>query len=170
LFQKTLTQVPFAACIGLTWSSQNRPYSVNQITKNIELISAHNDIQIDKSSSLRLTYPKLGENNTPLVVMLSWLMAKRKHILKYANFYMDQGFDVLSVSITPWQLLWPMKGTQVRKIILKFTDIYIHCHHQSTQSTLPNPHEKVVAVLTNDVSARWPFAHMRKLTGYFLTS
>jgi hypothetical protein len=119
LFQISLTQVPFAACIGLTWSSQNRPYSANQITKNIELISAHNDIQIDKSSPLCLTYPKPGENNTPLVVMLSWLMAKRKHILKYANFYMDQGFDVLSVSITPWQLLWPMKGTQVRKIILK---------------------------------------------------
>jgi hypothetical protein len=123
LFQKSLTQVPFAACIGLTWSSQNRPYSANQITKNIELISAHNDIQLDRSSPLCLTYPKPGENNTPLVVMLSWLMAKRKHILKYANFYMDQGFDVLCVSITPWQLLWPMKGTQVRKIIFK-TDIH----------------------------------------------
>ena len=75
-------------------------------------------MQIDKSSPLRVTNPKLGENSTRLVVMLSWLMAKKKHLLKYANFYMDQGFDVLSVSITPWQLLWPVKGTQVRKIIL----------------------------------------------------
>ncbi|PNF15303.1 hypothetical protein B7P43_G00970, partial [Cryptotermes secundus] len=111
--QKTPTPVPFSSCIGPSWLLQNRPYSVKQITKNIELISAHNDIQIDKSSPLHLTHPKIGENNTPLVVMLSWLMAKKKHILKYANFYIDQGFDVLSVSITPWQLLWPVKGTQV---------------------------------------------------------
>jgi hypothetical protein len=124
LFQKTPAAVPFAACVGLTWASKHRHYSVNQITKNIELISAHNDIQVDKSSPLRLTNPKLGENNAPLVVMLSWLMAKKKHILKYANFYMDQGFDVLSVSITPWQLLWPVKGTQVRKSILSFKFLY----------------------------------------------
>jgi len=120
LFQKTPTPVPFATCAGLTWASKHRQYSVNQITKNIELISAHNDIQIDKNSPLRLINPKLGENNAPLVVMLSWLMAKKRHILKYANFYMDQGFDVLNVSITPWQLLWPVKGTQVRKNIVSF--------------------------------------------------
>ena len=114
LFQRRFTPVKFATCIGLTWTSHNRPYSVNQITKNMELISSDNDIQIDKSMPLHLTSPKFGENNKPLVVMLSWLMAKKKHILKYANFYMDQGFDVLSVSITPWQLLWPVKGTQVR--------------------------------------------------------
>jgi hypothetical protein len=117
LFQRTPTPIPFAACAGLTWASKHRRYSVNQITKNIELISAHNDIQVDKCSPLRLVNPKCGENNAPLVVMLSWLMAKKKHILKYANFYMDQGFDVLSVSITPWQLLWPVKGTQVRKTV-----------------------------------------------------
>lgn len=118
---KNSTPVPFATCIGLTWSSQNRPYSVNQITKNMDLISADNDISVDKSVPLRLTYPRAGENNKSLVVLLSWLMAKRKHILKYASFYMDQGFDVLNVSITPWQLLWPVKGTQlVAEDILKF--------------------------------------------------
>lgn len=125
LFQKTPTPIPLTACAGLTWASKRRHYSVNQITKNIELISAHNDIQIDKSSPLRLTNPKLGENNAPLVVMLSWLMAKKRHILKFANFYMDQGFDVLSVSITPWQLLWPVKGTQVRHKILSFKLLYV---------------------------------------------
>jgi hypothetical protein len=127
---KTPTPIPFAACAGLTWASIHRHYSVNQITKNIQLISAHNDIQIDKSSPLRLTNPKLGENNAPLVVMLSWLLAKKRHILKYANFYMDQGFDVLCVSITPWQLLWPVKGTQVvAGDILKF--LYLNeCYQQ----------------------------------------
>ncbi|PSN37649.1 hypothetical protein C0J52_05608, partial [Blattella germanica] len=112
-YLRRITPVQFATCIGLTWTSQNRPFSVNQITKNIELISTDNDVQVDKGMPLQLLSPKVGENNKPLVVMLSWLMAKKKHILKYANFYMDQGFDVLSVSITPWQLLWPVKGTQV---------------------------------------------------------
>jgi hypothetical protein len=45
--------------------------------------------------------------------MLNWMLAKQKHIHKYATIYLDQGFDVLSVSCTPWQLLWPMKGSQV---------------------------------------------------------
>lgn len=136
LFQKTPTPIPFAACAGLTWASKHRHYSVNQITKNIELISAHNDIKIDKSSPLRLTNPKLGENNAPLVVMLPWLLAKKRHILKYANFYMDQGFDVLCVSITPWQLLWPVKGTQVRKIIFSFKFPYTACPHMKNHQFL----------------------------------
>lgn len=53
-------------------------------------------------------------NDRPLVVILSWLNAKQKHLAKYANLYIDQGFDVLVAQITPWQLLWPVKGSQVR--------------------------------------------------------
>lgn len=49
----------------------------------------------------------------PLCVMVNWLLAKQKHVLKYASIYLEQGFDVLSVNCTPWQLLWPMKGSQV---------------------------------------------------------
>ena len=40
-------------------------------------------------------------------------MAKQKHLKKYAQIYTDMGFDVMVVHITPWQLLWPVKGTQV---------------------------------------------------------
>lgn len=50
----------------------------------------------------------------PLVVMLSWLMAKKKPLLKYAEIYTEMGFDVLTIQISPWQLLWPVKGTHVR--------------------------------------------------------
>lgn len=49
----------------------------------------------------------------PLVVMLCWLQARQKHIEKYAELYIDSGLDVLAVQITPWQLLWPTKGTQL---------------------------------------------------------
>lgn len=52
----------------------------------------------------------------PLVLMMAWLMAKQKHLKKYAQIYTEMGFDVMVVHITPWQLLWPAKGTQVEAI------------------------------------------------------
>jgi hypothetical protein len=52
-------------------------------------------------------------DDKPLVVILSWLNAKPKHLMKYASIYLEQGFDVLITQITPWQLLWPAKGSQV---------------------------------------------------------
>lgn len=54
------------------------------------------------------------EIDKPLVVLFQWLMAKPNHIKKYAQIYIDQGFDVVTVSITPWQVMWPTKGTQVK--------------------------------------------------------
>lgn len=47
--------------------------------------------------------------------MLSWLMSKHQHVKKYAQLYIDQGFDVLRVSVTPWQVIWPKNGAQVSK-------------------------------------------------------
>lgn len=44
--------------------------------------------------------------------MLEWLMAKKKHTSKFADLYLDRGFDVLSVKLRPWQLIWPVKGSQ----------------------------------------------------------
>lgn len=49
----------------------------------------------------------------PAVLIISWLNARQKHLAKYAQLYIDQGFDVFCTHITPWQLLWPVKGTQV---------------------------------------------------------
>ncbi|XP_053974774.1 transmembrane protein 53-B isoform X2 [Hylaeus volcanicus] len=49
----------------------------------------------------------------PLLIMLSWLLANRKHITKFLNLYTEQGFDVALVSTTPWQLLWPISGSRV---------------------------------------------------------
>lgn len=53
------------------------------------------------------------ELDKPLVVLLQWLMAKPKHIKKYAELYIDHGYDVMAVTVTPWQVMWPTKGTQV---------------------------------------------------------
>lgn len=43
-------------------------------------------------------------------------MAKPGPLKKYAKIYIDQGFDVLTMTVTPWQLLWPTKGSQVIQI------------------------------------------------------
>ncbi|KAL4703353.1 hypothetical protein ACJJTC_013119 [Scirpophaga incertulas] len=41
--------------------------------------------------------------------------------MKYASLYLEQGFDVVSVSCTPWQLMWPTKGSQlVAEDLIKF--------------------------------------------------
>jgi hypothetical protein len=38
-------------------------------------------------------------------------------VMKYAKFYLDQGFSCLTVRLTPWQLLWPVTGSQVIMMI-----------------------------------------------------
>lgn len=42
-----------------------------------------------------------------LVVVMSWLEAKEKHIDKYRQFYLERGFDVLNVKTSPWDILLP---------------------------------------------------------------
>lgn len=86
---------------------QAREISSLEVTKNIALISEEK--KNNKVVNLKLEKPE----DKPLVVMLSWLMARKKHIHKYANIYLKHGFDVLNISVTPMQLLWPTKGTQV---------------------------------------------------------
>ena len=64
--------------------------------------------------SKKVINPNENNNeNRPLLVLLCWLLSKRQHIMKFVNFYMEQGFDVVTVSITPWQLMWPVKGSRV---------------------------------------------------------
>lgn len=65
----------------------------------------------------RSTWSRLKtELDKPLVVLLQWLQAKPKHTKKYAELYIDHGYDVMAVTVTPWQVMWPTKGTQVSKL------------------------------------------------------
>ncbi|KAI8037649.1 transmembrane protein 53 isoform X1 [Drosophila gunungcola] len=90
--------------------SKNRRYISSQdITKNMTLYT-HNKTQVEVDPKT-LAFKKPTGN--PLVLMMAWLMAKQKHLKKYAQIYTDMGFDVVVVHITPWQLLWPVKGAQV---------------------------------------------------------
>uniref|UniRef100_A0A6G1S4J9 Transmembrane protein 53 n=2 Tax=Aceria tosichella TaxID=561515 RepID=A0A6G1S4J9_9ACAR len=68
-----------------------------------------------------------------LVVLLSWLEAKEKHIEKYRQFYLDRGFDVLNVKTSPWDLLLPNVGARkisedfVRFMVEKqYSNVVVH--------------------------------------------
>lgn len=68
-----------------------------------------------------------------LVVLMSWLEAKEKHIEKYRQFYLDRGFDVLNVKTSPMDLLLPSIGSKkisqdfVRFLVEKqYSDVVLH--------------------------------------------
>ncbi|KAF5284582.1 hypothetical protein FQR65_LT02408 [Abscondita terminalis] len=98
-----------------------RAFSSVQVTKNLELIT--------KDKVPGISNFKVGGNfDKPLVILLSWMLAKRKHMIKFADIYMDHGFDVLSINITPWQMLWPRKGSQViANEVVTFLDVNSRC-------------------------------------------
>ncbi|XP_073812485.1 transmembrane protein 53-like lethal (2) k09913 isoform X1 [Musca autumnalis] len=87
----------------------HRFISSKEITKNMTLYTNEPFKSEVDSNSLEFKKP----TGNPLVLMMAWLMAKQKHLKKYAEIYTELGFDVMVVHITPWQLLWPVKGTQV---------------------------------------------------------
>lgn len=64
-----------------------------------------------------------GTSERRLVVLMSWLEAKEKHIEKYRQFYLDRGFDVLNVKTSPLDLLLPNIGA--RKISEDFVRFMI---------------------------------------------
>ena len=68
-----------------------------------------------------------------LVVILSWLQAREKHIEKYRQFYLDRGFDVLNVKTSALDLLLPNLGAKkisenfVRFMVEKqYSDVLVH--------------------------------------------
>lgn len=91
-------------------------------TKDPQLRFAIERISPEKTKAqTAVTLSGMNDEQPPLCIIIGWLMSKRKHVMKYANFYLDQGFDVLHVSCSPWQLLWPVTGGRViAKDILTF--------------------------------------------------
>lgn len=100
-------------------SGTRKSISRRDLTKNMTYYSENiNKIEWNPNT---LTFKTPSGN--PLVLLMSWLLAKQKHLKKYAEIYTDLGFDVLAVQINPWQLLWPTKGTQlVAADVLQFLE------------------------------------------------
>nr|CAD7462954.1 unnamed protein product [Timema tahoe] len=108
---RNLKTSPLPTCVShLSWLQQ-KLYSTSEVSKNLRLISLDDNVTLDKNLPLQVHIN--NSEGRPLVVLLAWLMAREKHLMKYASFYLEQGFDVLMVNTTPWQFLWPVKGSQV---------------------------------------------------------
>ncbi|XP_022250053.1 transmembrane protein 53-like isoform X2 [Limulus polyphemus] len=66
------------------------------------------------SKNMKLTRnDSSNESNTPLVVLLAWMMAKDHHLKKYSNIYLERGFDILTVTMSPIQMLLPTSGCHI---------------------------------------------------------
>ncbi|CAK9804922.1 Transmembrane protein 53 [Anthophora quadrimaculata] len=89
---------------NLTLSLLMCKLSSYHVTKNIEHISQGKQVTACNTEESR---PR------PLLVLFSWLLAKRKYLMKYMDLYLEQNFDILIVSVTPWQMLWPVKGSRL---------------------------------------------------------
>ncbi|XP_019894138.1 uncharacterized protein LOC101898099 isoform X2 [Musca domestica] len=96
-------------CNAMAPLKNRRFISSKEITKNMTLYTNEPFKSEVDNNSLEFKKP----TGNPLVLMMAWLLAKQKHLKKYAEIYTELGFDVMVVHITPWQLLWPVKGTQV---------------------------------------------------------
>ncbi|XP_063384829.1 uncharacterized protein LOC134670926 [Cydia fagiglandana] len=108
---------PLLSCAPVAMVGWDRGAHSQDITKNIQYISNEKMKLTADPNTLKLD----KQINRPLCVMINWLLARQKHVMKYATLYLEQGFDVLNVSCTPWQLMWPVKGSQlVAGDLLKF--------------------------------------------------
>lgn len=62
-----------------------------------------------------------ADREHPLVILLTWMSAKESHLDRYHKFYLDLGFDVLTVRTHPMQLVLPKSGAQaVAQMVLDF--------------------------------------------------
>lgn len=76
------------------------------------------------------------QETRPLAVLLTWLAAQDKHIEKYRALWMQRGFDVLTVRMTPYQFVLPTLGAHpLVKDLIKFLyaiapiypELVLHC-------------------------------------------
>lgn len=109
-----------ASCIT-SYALPTRTLTTKTLNQSLELFTnSTTPITLSGNRPLQLNI----NEERPLTVILAWLMSQKKHIHKYAKFYLDNGFDVLTVRTTPWQLLWPATGSQV---------CYLHLYYFNLQ-------------------------------------
>lgn len=80
------------------------------VSKDIELIS-NEKISLSKESG-KVPLIK-SESDRSLAVMFEWMSAEKKGVHKYVNLYLDRGYDVLAISLSLRNLLFPVSGSQI---------------------------------------------------------
>lgn len=87
-----------------------RDFHSRKFSRNVEFFTSSN-VPLPKNT-MQIA-PALSSHERPLTLLFCWLMAKERHIRKYAQLYTNMGIDVLKIRISPFDLLRPTKGSQV---------------------------------------------------------
>lgn len=76
--------------------------------------------KIDQKLELRaLKQNGVVQHARPLLVLFGWMLAKRKHIQKYEQFYLNRGFNVLTVTGAPMDIIIPRRAQGITRKILE---------------------------------------------------
>ncbi|XP_014674011.1 PREDICTED: uncharacterized protein LOC106814225 [Priapulus caudatus] len=94
--RKTLTNAFVPLMLVRNLSTQTNNVTNRVITRNLELRQRVDDCD--------------DGGQRPLACLFSWLMAKRQHLHRYGDFYLQQGFDVLNVQIHVDQAVLPARA------------------------------------------------------------
>ncbi|KAK3895381.1 hypothetical protein Pcinc_000909 [Petrolisthes cinctipes] len=87
-----------------------REFHSRKFSRNVEFFTS-SDIPLPKDTMQMAS--ALSKDDRPLTLLFCWLMAREKHIRKYAMMYTNMGMDVLKIRVSPFDLLRPTKGSQV---------------------------------------------------------
>lgn len=96
-----------ACSAALIWV---RDFHSCKVSKHMEFFTS-SDVPIPKDT-MEIA-PLLSTEDRPITLLFCWLMAKDRHIKKYADFYNNLGIDVLRIKVTPFEVLRPTKGAQI---------------------------------------------------------
>ncbi|RWS20983.1 Transmembrane protein 53-like protein [Leptotrombidium deliense] len=108
--------------------------SLNHCGPVIPISRSHATQGLVNYSEIDVNY--IPEQKRPLSVILAWLAAKEKYLEKYRQIWLQRGFDVLTVKLTPNKLLVPTLGskkliTDLLKLLYAsskhYEDIVLHC-------------------------------------------
>jgi len=88
-----------------------RSLTTKQLSPTISFMTkSETPVRATRGKAKDWEFPSEGR---PLSILLCWLMAKNNAVNKYVGFYLDKGFDVLTVRISPTQLLLPTKTNRI---------------------------------------------------------
>ncbi|XP_060080399.1 transmembrane protein 53-A-like [Ylistrum balloti] len=79
--------------------------------------------KIDRNLELRaLAQDGVVQHARPLTLLFGWMLAKRKHLEKYEEYYLNRGYNVLTVSGSPMDVLKPARAQGIASKILAHID------------------------------------------------
>ena len=64
-----------------------------------------------------------SQHPRPVVVLIGWLNARRKHLRKYQELYCGRGLDVLTMPVSPIHIVRPVSGITYTKKLLKVLQV-----------------------------------------------